>query len=113
MSSYKSTLAPHIMHIDKKKKPNIISTGTADLAEVRQALEWCHAEGNERIVLLQCTASYPAPLNTLNIRALVTMRETFGVPTGLSDHSRDPLVGPLSAVSLGANIIEKHFTLSN
>ena len=113
IASYEITHAPLIRHVAKKKKPIIISTGTADLAEVRQALEWCHAEGNEQIVLLQCTASYPAPLNTLNIRALVTMRETFGVPTGLSDHSRDPLVGPLSAVSLGANIIEKHFTLSN
>jgi N-acetylneuraminate synthase len=113
IASYEITHAPLIRHVAKKKRPIIISTGTADLAEVRQALEWCHAEGNDQIVLLQCTASYPAPLNTLNIRALVTMRETFGVPTGLSDHSRDPIVGPLSAVALGANVIEKHLTLSN
>jgi len=91
----------------------ILSTGTADLGEVGQAVKWCHAEGNDQVILLQCTASYPAPPTSLNVRALVTMRETFGVPTGLSDHSRDPLVGPMAAVALGANVIEKHFTLSN
>jgi N,N'-diacetyllegionaminate synthase len=113
IASYEITHAPLIRHIARKKKPVIISTGTADLAEVGQALEWCRAEGNRQTSLLQCTASYPAPLQTLNIRALVTMREAFGVPTGISDHSRDPLVGPMCAVALGANIIEKHFTLSN
>ena len=113
IASYEITHAPLIRHVARKKKPIIISTGTADLAEVRQAVEWCHAEGNHQIALLQCTAAYPAPLNTLNVRALVTMREAFEVPTGISDHSRDPLVGPMCAVALGANIIEKHFTLSN
>lgn len=113
IASYEIAHAPLIRHVARKKKPMIMSTGTADLAEVRQALEWCYAEGNRQVALLQCTASYPAPLPSLNVRALVTMRETFGVPTGLSDHSRDPLVGPLSAVALGATVIEKHLTLSN
>jgi N-acetylneuraminate synthase len=113
IASYEITHAPLIRHVARKRKPMILSTGTADLAEVRQALEWCQAEGNAQVALLQCTASYPAPLNALNIRALETMRETFGVPTGLSDHSRDPLIGPLAAVALGANVIEKHLTLSN
>ena len=113
IASYEITHMPLIRHVARKRKPVILSTGTADLAEVRQALEWCHAEGNEDVILLQCTASYPAPLASLNVRALVTMRETFGVPTGLSDHSRDALVGPMAAVALGANVIEKHFTLSN
>jgi N-acetylneuraminate synthase len=113
IASYEITHAPLIRHVAQKRKPMILSTGTADLAEVRQALEWCQAEGNAQVALLQCTASYPAPLSSLNIRALETMRETFGVPTGLSDHSRDPLIGPLAATALGANVIEKHFTLSN
>ena len=113
IASYEITHMPLIRHVARKQKPVILSTGTADLAEVRQAVEWCRAAGNDQIILLQCTASYPAPLASLNVRALVTMRETFGVPTGISDHSRDPLVGPLAAVALGANVIEKHFTLSN
>jgi N-acetylneuraminate synthase len=113
IASYEITHAPLIRHVARKNKPVIISTGTADLAEVRQALEWCYAEGNRDIILLQCTASYPAPLPALNVRALVTMREAFGVPTGISDHSRDPLVGPMAAAALGAHVIEKHLTLSN
>ena len=113
IASYEITHMPLIRHVASKQKPVILSTGTADLAEVRQAVEWCRAEGNDQVILLQCTASYPAPLASLNVRALVMMRDTFGVPTGLSDHSRDPLVGPLAAVALGANVIEKHFTLSN
>jgi N-acetylneuraminate synthase len=113
IASYEITHMPLIRHVARKKKPMILSTGTANLKEVEQAVEWCRAEGNEDLVLLQCTASYPVPLASLNVRALVTMRETFGVPTGLSDHSRDPFAGPMTAVALGANVIEKHFTLSN
>jgi len=113
IASYEITHAPLIRHVARKRKPMILSTGTANLSEVRQALEWCRAEGNDQVVFLQCTASYPAPPSSLNIRALVTMRETFGVPTGLSDHSRDPIVGPVTAIALGAKVIEKHFTLSN
>ena len=113
IASYEITHAPLIRHVARKRKPMILSTGTANLSEVRQALEWCRAEGNDQVVFLQCTASYPAPPSSLNIRALVTMRETFGVPTGLSDHSRDPLVAPLAAVALGATVLEKHLTLSN
>ena len=113
IASYEITHMPLIRHIARKRKPIILSTGTANLDEVRQALDWCRAEGNEELVLLQCTAAYPAPLDSLNVRVLVTLREAFGVPTGISDHSRDPLVGPMAAVALGANVIEKHFTLSN
>jgi len=113
IASYEITHMPLIRHVARKRKPVILSTGTADLDEVRQALDWCHAEGNDDVILLQCTASYPAPLTSLNVRALVTMRETFRVPTGLSDHSRDALVGPMAAVALGASVVEKHFTLSN
>src|SRR5207245_2925981 len=67
VASYEITHAPLIRHVARKRKPMILSTGTADLAEVRQALEWCRAEGNNQVVLLQCTASYPAPPSSLNI----------------------------------------------
>ena len=69
--------------------------------------------GNDDLMLMQCTASYPAPVESLNLRAIVTMKESFGVPVGLSDHSVEPLTGPMAAVALGANLVEKHFTLSN
>lgn len=113
IASYEMTHAPLIRHVARKRKPMILSTGTGNMTEVLQALEWCRAEGNQQITLLQCTASYPAPIDSLNIRAMVSMRQVCGVPTGLSDHSRDPLIAPLTAVALGASVIEKHLTLSN
>jgi N-acetylneuraminate synthase len=63
--------------------------------------------------MLQCTAKYPTPLDAINARAIETLRDATGLPTGLSDHSRDPIVAPILAVALGACMIEKHFTLSN
>lgn len=113
VASYEMTHLPLVRTLARLQKPVIIATGAATLEEVRETVEAFRATGNEDLILMQCTASYPAPPESLNVRALVTLRETFGVPTGLSDHSRDPLVGPLSAVALGAHLIEKHFTLSN
>lgn len=113
IASYEMTHLPLVRHVANKGKPVILSTGTANLDEVREAVEAVRASGNTQLILLQCTAAYPAPLESLNVRALETLRYTFGVPTGLSDHSRDPLMGPTVAVALGANVLEKHFTLSN
>jgi sialic acid synthase SpsE len=90
-----------------------MSTGTAELHEVATSVAEFEATGNAALALMQCTASYPAPIASLNVRAIVTMKTTFGCPVGLSDHSRDPLVGPLTAIGVGANLIEKHYTLGN
>jgi RimJ/RimL family protein N-acetyltransferase len=81
--------------------------------EVGEAIEAVRATGNLSMIVLQCTAAYPAPLESIDAMSLVTMREIFGVPTGLSDHSRDAIVAPMTAVALGATVIEKHYTLSN
>lgn len=113
IASYEMTHLPLIRHVAKKNKPLIISTGTADLDEVTKTVDAVYAMGNHQLMLMQCTAAYPAPLESLNIRAITTMQLTFNLPVGLSDHSRDPLVAPLAAVALGANLIEKHFTFSN
>ena len=113
IASYEMTHLPLVRHIAQRGKPVIISTGTANLEEVDETVLAFNDTGNKDLMLMQCTASYPAPVEALNLRAIETMKETFGVPVGLSDHSRDPLVGPLAAVAIGANLVEKHFTLSN
>jgi len=113
VASYEMTHAPLLRHIARKGKPMIVSTGAAVLDEVLHSVEIIRAEGNDQIVLLQCTAKYPTPLDAVNARALVSLREATGLPTGLSDHSRDPVVAPVVAVALGACLIEKHFTLNH
>ncbi|MCI0664394.1 MAG: N-acetylneuraminate synthase family protein, partial [Acidobacteria bacterium] len=113
IASYEMTHLPLVRYVARKGKPVIISTGTADLCEVAETVKDFRGTDNDSLILMQCTAAYPAPLESLNLRCIPTMRSEFGVPVGLSDHSRDPLVGPLAAVAVGANLIEKHFTLSN
>jgi len=113
VASYEMTHVPLLRHIARKRKPMIISTGTASLDEVLRAVQDIRAEGNEQIVVLQCTAKYPAPLETVNARAIIALRDATGLPVGLSDHSRDPILAPVVAVALGACLIEKHFTLNN
>ncbi len=113
IASYEMTHLPLVRHIARKGKPTIISTGTANLEEVDETVEAFLQTGNAGLMLMQCTASYPAPVESLNLRAIVTMKNAFGVPVGLSDHSRDPLTGPMAAVAIGADLVEKHFTLSN
>jgi N,N'-diacetyllegionaminate synthase len=113
IASYEMTHLPLVRYIAKKGKPLIISTGTANLDEVRETVAAVRATGNEQLVMLQCTASYPAPLDSLNLRAMTTMRSELDVLIGLSDHSREPLLGPIAAIALGACVIEKHFTFNN
>jgi N-acetylneuraminate synthase len=113
IASYEMTHIPLVQHVSAKGKPMIVSTGTAAMDEIATTVEAAHAAGARGLALLQCTAAYPAPLESLNIRALPTMAARFHVPVGLSDHSRDPIVAPIAAVACGASIVEKHFTLSN
>lgn len=113
IASYELTHHPLIEHVARTGKPLILSTGTADLAEVAEAVAVFRAAGGEQLVLLQCTAAYPAPLDSLNIRAMAALSEAFGVAFGLSDHSRDPVIGPVTAVAAGGSVVEKHFTLGN
>jgi N-acetylneuraminate synthase len=94
-------------------KPLIVSTGAASDEDIVFAMATLQGAGAKDITLLQCTASYPAPIESLNLRVIPWLTERFGVPAGLSDHSRDPIVGPTAAVALGARVIEKHFTMDN
>lgn len=112
IASYELTHLPLVEHVARTGKPLVLSTGTATLAEVGETLSVVRATGST-LTLMQCTAAYPAPFDALQLRTIATMRDAFGVPVGLSDHSRDPVVAPVAAVALGAAAIEKHFTLSN
>jgi len=105
------TNLPLLRHIAAKGKPVILSTGFSTLTEVGQAVEAIRAEGNDQIVILQCTSQYPASHERINLRVMQRLQAAFDVPVGLSDHSMDTDVVPVAATALGACVVEKHFTL--
>ena len=82
-----------------------------ELDEVAESVTALREAGAAELVLLQCVAAYPTPISEINVGVIETLREEFGVPTGLSDHTLDPVTAPSAAVALGACVIEKHFTL--
>lgn len=97
-------------HIASKGKPIIMSTGVSDLGEIEEALETIRARGVEDVVLLHCMSAYPAPVGSVNLRAMRTLEEAFKLPVGLSDHTEGVHI-PVAAVAMGAKAIEKHVTL--
>jgi N-acetylneuraminate synthase len=113
IASYTISHIPLIRYIAKKNKPIIMSTGASNLKDISNAINVIKKCGNHDFALMQCTAKYPAPLNTINLRIIPTLIKKFSCPIGLSDHSREPIIAPLGAVALGANLIEKHFTTDN
>ena len=113
IASYEITHMRLIEFIAHTGKPLILSTGASTIEEIRWAVDFFTQCGGTDIQLMHCIAKYPAPLDSLNLRVIPEMINTFAVPVGFSDHSRDPITGPITAVSLGATIIEKHFTLHN
>ncbi len=98
-----------IEYMAKTKKPIILSKGIATKEEIKEALDVCKKEVKD-ITLLQCTSSYPAPLNEANLSLMPKMQKDFGVKVGLSDHTLG-ITAPIVAASLGAKVIEKHFIL--
>lgn len=110
IASFEITDIPFVKKIASLKKPVIISTGIAELSEIEEAIKVCHSTGNYDIALLKCTSAYPSPVEEINLKTMVDMKNKFDVVTGLSDHT---LAGEVSigAVALGASIIEKHLTL--
>lgn len=104
------TNAPYLAAIGKTGKPVVLSTGMCTLEEVGAAIRVLRENGSGEIRLLQCNTEYPTPFEDVNLRAMATMRETFGLETGYSDHTRG-IEAPIAAAALGAGIIEKHFTL--
>lgn len=111
IASYTISHHPFLEHVAGMDKPVIMSTGAHELDEVRESVGVFDDLGFEELFLLQCVAAYPTPLESINVRVVETLREEFSVLSGLSDHTLNPTVAPTAAVSLGASVIEKHFTL--
>lgn len=101
---------PYLEKIGKLKKKIILSTGMSNLGEVEKALQILQKHGTIDITVLHCTTEYPAPFKDVNLRAMVTMGQAFGLPVGYSDHTTG-IEASIAAVALGATVIEKHFTL--
>lgn len=103
---------PYLKKIGKLKKSIIISTGMANLGETEDALDILTSSGTgkDKITVLHCNTEYPTPYEDVNLNAMITIKKAFGVKVGYSDHTLGIEI-PIAAVALGAEVIEKHFTL--
>ena len=106
------TNLPYLRHIGQYRKPVILSTGMADLAEIEKALDVLEQAGtpHDSITVLHCNTEYPTPMADVNLRAMLTIRDAFDISVGYSDHTSGIEVA-IAAVALGATVIEKHFTI--
>ena len=105
------TYIPLLRHIASKGKPVFLSTGMSYLDEVIEAVRYLREGGSPEILLMHCTASYPASPGDMNLHALKTLQSYFGLLTGLSDHSQG-IMFSIAAAAMGAVAVEKHFTLN-
>lgn len=110
VASGELTNSPALRRFAAHGLPLIVSTGMATMEEIGTAVDVLGTAGAGDITLLQCTSLYPAPAETLNLRAMTAIAERFGLPVGFSDHSIGDTAA-VAAVALGASTIEKHFTL--
>jgi len=110
VASFEITDYELVRYMASKQRPMIISTGIATLNEIEDVIRICQREDNSEIILLQCTSSYPAPLEGANLLTIPDLAKRFGVIAGFSDHTLG-ITAPITAVALGAKVIEKHFIL--
>ncbi|WP_124980826.1 pseudaminic acid synthase [Nonlabens xiamenensis] len=110
IASFEIQDIPLIKYAASQGKPMIMSTGIATEDDIELAIKTCRQAGNNEIILLKCTSSYPAPLELANLKTITDMGKRFGVEVGFSDHTYG-FIAPVVAVSLGAKVIEKHFIL--
>jgi len=101
---------PLLQKVARTGRPVILSTGMSTLGEVEEAVQVLQAAGTSELTLLHCVTEYPAPFAEVNLRAMHTLRTAFGLPVGYYDHTPGTEIA-IAAVSLGAVVIEKHFTL--
>lgn len=110
IASFDIVNLPLLRKVAQTNKPVIVSTGMSTLGQIEEAIETIRSEGNGNIILLHCVSAYPVAPENLNLRAIETLKRNFNIPVGLSDHSLG-LMASQTALALGANIIERHFTL--
>lgn len=110
LGSGEITNIPYLRYCAKKNMPLIISTGMCNLSDVATAFDVLTEAGAKDITLLHCTTNYPCPMDEVNLRAMQTMKDAFKCKVGYSDHTMGTEI-PIAAVAMGAEIIEKHFTL--
>lgn len=103
---------PYLKKIAQLGEPVIMSTGMSEMDEIEEAIEVLCSNGltKDQITLLHCNTEYPTPMQDVNLKAMEQMRERFGIKVGYSDHTKGIEV-PIAAVAMGADVIEKHFTL--
>lgn len=111
IASFEANDVALIAHVARKGKPMIISTGLANMGEIERATNVARQNGCEELILLHCISSYPAPSDQSNLRTMPHLAEAFGVVGGLSDHTHGSAIS-VTAIALGASVIEKHFTLA-
>ena len=104
------TNLPYLLALAKTGKPVVMSTGMCEMTEIEAAINALKDNGTKEIKLLHCNTEYPTPYEDVNLKAMQTMRDAFGLEVGYSDHTKGIEV-PVAAVALGATVIEKHFTL--
>jgi len=110
IASFEAVDLPLIKYVASTGKPMIISTGMADKEEIGEAIQAAYDGGCKELVVLHCVSGYPAPAEDYNLLTMVDIAKTFDVSIGLSDHTLDNTTA-ITAVALGACLIEKHFTL--
>ena len=104
------TNLPYLEAIGRTGRSVVMSTGMATMGDVRMAVDALKASGAGGITLLHCNTEYPTPFEDVNLRAMDTLRQVFGMPVGFSDHTQG-VEAAVAAVAMGAEIVEKHFTL--
>lgn len=111
VASFEMVDIPFLEYVASKGKPMIVSTGMGTVEEIEDVKKAVYGQGNEQLILLKCSSAYPANPAEMNLRTIMDMRERFDVPVGLSDHSLGSM-SAVTAVAMGASVIEKHFCIS-
>ena len=111
IASFELVDIPLLEYVAAKNKPIIMSTGMGTLEEIQEAVDAICSTGNRQLALMKCSSAYPAKPEEMNLRTMQDLKERFGVPVGLSDHSMGAF-SAATAVAMGATLIEKHFCIS-